>query len=184
MNCCLNHIVVGLIAVSGFCMLSKLNSFWKKYCFTLLTCHGFCSFSAGVCLCFHNLAMCSPCPYCACVCFAVVLANSHSADKSCSMWHGYSGLFMSIGWCFLKEWFLIESAETHLSPDWLREEESLVWLDQTPQIPYFFFFFFFLPCSLFTSGLSWESLDFLWEQDERVSESEREGSQVCGSVCV
>lgn len=65
-------------------------------------------------------------PHCACVCFAVVLANSHLADKSCLLWHGYSGLFMSIGWCFLKEWFLIESAATHLIPDWLKEEESLL----------------------------------------------------------
>lgn len=134
-NFCLNHIVVCLIAVSGFCMSSMLNNCVCTKYFTLLTCHEFCGFSAGVCLCFHNLATCSPCPYCVRVCFAVVLANSHLADKSCSLWHGYSGLFMSIGWCFLKEWFLIESAETHLSPDWLREEESLVWLDQTPQIP-------------------------------------------------
>jgi len=89
--------------------------------FTLLSCHEFCGFSAGVRLCFHNLTTCSPCSHCACVCFAVVLANSHLADKTCLLWHGYSGLFMSIGWCFfVKEWFLIESAATHLISDWLK----------------------------------------------------------------
>lgn len=99
-NFCFNHIVVRLIAVSGFCMPSMLNNCVCTKYFTMLTCHEFCGFSAGVCLCFHNSATCSPCPYCARVCFAVVLANSHLADKSCSLWRGYSGLFMSIGWCF------------------------------------------------------------------------------------
>ncbi len=139
-NLCLHHIVVCLIAISGFCMLYMLNNCVCTKYFTQLTCHEFCGFSAGVCLCFHNLATCSPCLYCVRVCFAVVLANSHLADESCLLWHGYSGLFMSIGWCFLKEWFLVESAEMHRSPDWLRDEESLVWLDQTPQIPCCFFF--------------------------------------------
>lgn len=147
-----------------------------------LLCHEFCGFSAGVRLCFHNLTTCSPCSHCACVCFAVVLANSHLADKSCLLWHGYSGLFMSIGWRFFKG-VVSDWKCSNTSNPWLAEgggKPPMIGPNPSDTLVVSFF------SSSMQSVYIRSVLRFSWlplrERDKRVSESEREGSQVCRST--